>query len=314
MRAGGLTRESAAVVDDIVRAATGGSANPTIEERRAALHKMAEDYGPPVTHRGMVQDHLFDGPGGLIRARVYHPEVPQSDGHVIVHLHGGGWALGGPDTYERQCRAICAAAGTVLIDVDYRLAPEHRYPAALEDCATAIRWSLDHARSIGLNGEKVVLIGDSAGGYLVALCCQLVPQLVAGQILIYPVLSVGREHDRPSRQRLGSGEYFLTFDAITNAEFEFLRPDAVEDAARQSPLLADGQLLAHVPPTLFILPEFDPLVDEGLDYSERLTAAGVEVTTIVEGGTIHGFILFSGAITAGAKYFERIGAFVRSLG
>lgn len=312
MQQGRLTRESAAVVDDILAAAASGPAHPTIGERRAALDYMAEHYGPAEAAVASVQDHVVEGPGGALTVRVYHPLVQRPGAHVIVQFHGGGWALGGPDTYARQSRAICAAAETVLIDVDYRLAPEHPYPAALEDCAAAVQWTLDYARTLGLNGKQVVIAGDSAGGYLAALYCQLFPEHVAGQILIYPVLTVGRDHDLASRTLLGSGEYFLTFDAITNAEAEFFT-DQTEAAARPSPLLTPPETLQMLPPTLLILAGLDPLVDEGIAYGKALSRAGVDVTTLVESGTIHAFILFAGAISAGQRYYEEIGLFVRAL-
>lgn len=153
----------------------------------------------------------------------------------------------------------------------------------------------------------------SAGLYLAALFCQRNPEIVAGQVLIYPVLTVGRKNDFPSREQLGSGNYFLTFDAITNAEVEFFADVGVAGADGPSPLLAPDEMLARSPKSLIILAEKDPLIQEGLEFGRKLERAGVQVKTLVEKGTIHAFILFAGAISAGEKYFREVGRFVRSL-
>lgn len=312
MQANGLTPESAAVVNHMAGSVELHSTEPTIEERRAALHRIAEQYGPPFAPVRSIDDRFIDGSDRPVRVRVYHPVKQSPNTPVMVQFHGGGWALGGPATYERQARAICHAAETVIVDVDYRLAPEHKYPAALEDCEAAARWSLELARSLGLRDDRLVVVGDSAGGYLAALFCQRNPSMVAGQVLIYPVLTVGRTNDLTTRETLGSGEFFLTFDAITNAEQEFFADVGDAGADGPSPLLASQDVLKSLPRTLIILADLDPLVAEGREYACRLNEAGVQVTTLIEEGTIHGFILFSGAIIAGEKYFDAIGRFAQS--
>ncbi len=308
----GMEPESAGVVEDMAIAAGAVTVDLTIEERRASLSDMARRYGPAPAPVARVEEQSITGPGGPLGLRIYHPVRQRPGARIMVQFHGGGWALGGPSTYELQSRAICAASETVLVDVDYRLAPEHKFPAAVDDCMAALRWSLDFARALDLPDDRAILVGDSAGGYLVALVCQMVPTLVAGQILIYPVLTVGRVNDRSARRSLGSGEYFLTFDAITNAECEFFEGVGAKGAEGPSPLLADERVLASLPPALIILAGMDPLVDEGLEYGERLRLAGAPVRRLVEEGAIHGFVLFSGAITAGMKYFAKIGEFVRN--
>lgn len=305
-----LSAESIAILQHMRRAANASPITPTIADRRAALHDMAAHYGPPHAQVERIENRFIDGPHGIVRVTTYHPATQRDGAPIMVQFHGGGWALGGPSTYERQSRAICAACETVLVDVDYRLAPEHKFPAALDDCEIAARWSLDFAQSLGLAHDKLFVLGDSAGGYLAALFCQRHPEIVAGQILIYPVLTVGRTNDRAARKMLGTGEYFLTFDAITNAEAEFFADSGEDGAVGISPLLADSQVLASLPPTLMILASFDPLIDEGKEYVLRLQKAGVQVEQMVEEGTIHGFLLFSGAISAGAKYFDEITRFV----
>ncbi|WP_066560263.1 alpha/beta hydrolase [Croceicoccus bisphenolivorans] len=307
-----MASESADVVEDMAIIAGVIPVDLTIEERRASLSDMAKRYGPAAAPVARVDERLIAGPGGPLSLRIYHPVSQRPGARIMVQFHGGGWALGGPSTYELQSRAICAASETVLVDLDYRLAPEHKFPAAIDDCMAALRWSLEFAGDLGLPDDRAIVVGDSAGGYLAALVCQMAPALVAGQVLIYPVLTVGRGNDRSSRRSLGSGEYFLTFDAITNAEYEFFEGVGVKGADGPSPLLADAHVLATLPPTLIILAGMDPLVDEGLEYAERLRLAGAPVRQLVEEGAIHGFVLFSGAITAGMKCFAEIGAFVRN--
>ena len=307
-----MSVESAAVVAEIAAAtAMAGDTKPTVAERRAALAQLAEVYGPDHAPVVSMEDRWIAGGASSIRTRIYWPAGWMEGSAILLQFHGGGWALGDPDVYERQSRALCAMTRSVLIDVDYRRAPEHPYPAALEDCEAVAAWALEYAKGHGLRHDKLNVIGDSAGGWLAAMFCQRNPEMVANQVLVYPVLTVGRGHDLPSRRELGGGEYFLTFDAIANADLEFFEGQPQACLARLSPLYCAPDILAIQPRTLLILAELDPLVDEGVAYSRRLMEAGVEARTLIEPGTIHAFLLFSGAISAGMPYFSEIGRFLR---
>ena len=307
-----LTPDSAAVVQAIAEAAGDSHAEPSLAQRRAALAAMAVMFGPEPAPVARIDDHLIEEDGREVPVRIYWPIDGDSACRVLLHVHGGGWALGGPDVYARQVRALCDAARCVVVDVDYRLAPENPYPAALDDCAAAARWTLDFAAENGLSGDRLAIIGDSAGGYLAAVLCQKFPEWFDKQILVYPVLTVGRENDCPSRRALGGGDYFLTFDAIINAEREFFSCDLLLDEANAlSPLLATDDVIANLPPTLVVVAGADPLIDEGKAYAERQVGCGVDVTLMCESGTIHGCLLFSGAVVGGQKALQEIATFVR---
>lgn len=289
-----------------------GSPEPSIAERREALAWMAQNFGPEPVPVERVEDNIIAAEGREIPVRIYWPEERDPASPVLLQIHGGGWALGGPEVYQRQSRALCGAARSVLVDVDYRLAPENRYPAAIDDCVEAARWALEFAGHCGLPDTRLNVIGDSAGGYLAAVLCQRFPDMFGAQILVYPVLSVGRVNDCPSRRELGGGENFLAFEAIANAEVDFFgsEPGGAE-AELLSPLHASDDVLAALPRSLIVLAGADPLVDEGRAYAERLARCGVDVSLRCDAGTIHGSVLFAGAIAAGMDATREIGEFIR---
>lgn len=288
-------------------------ADPTVAERRQALLTMARAYGPEPAPVASMHDQVLKAPGRPIRVRVYRPLDGGRRPPIIVHIHGGGWVLGDPDSYEQVCRAYCSAAGAIVVDVDYRRAPEDRYPAALKDCEAALDWVHAHAREIGGDPARIVVTGDSAGGNLAAALCQRTRVPVALQVLVYPVLSASPSADFPSRRAFGDGSYFLREFDIKRAETEYLPRPEDGDQVGASPLLASHGVLAKAPPALIITAGLDPLVDEAAAYAERLRAAGVPVEYLCFGGTIHGFVLFAGALAKGRAAIERIGDAVRAL-
>ncbi|GIL38490.1 alpha/beta hydrolase [Roseiterribacter gracilis] len=287
-------------------------AKPTIEERRAALRFMAEAYGPAPAPVASMEDRVIDGPGGALPLRIYHPVQPAGDTPpVVLHMHGGGWALGDRDSYERICRAYCAEAGAILVDVDYRRAPEHQYPAALLDCEAALRWTASNAAALGGHRDRLVVTGDSAGGNLAAAVCQRSTVPVALQLLIYPVMTASDDAEFTSRHELGDGRYFLSLRDIRHAEHEYLGGTGRAHEPGASPILEPD--VAHVPPALIITAALDPLRDEGAAYAERLRRAGVDVRYECVPGTIHGFVLFAGALSSGRDAIVRIGTAIRNL-
>jgi acetyl esterase len=285
---------------------------PTIDERRVALQFMADSYGPAPAPVASVEDRQIDGPGGALPLRIYHPEQPAGKPPpVVLHMHGGGWALGDRDSYGRICRAYCAEAGAIVVDVEYRRAPEHRYPAALLDCEAALRWSAANAASLGGDPARLVVAGDSAGGNLAAAVCQRSTVPVALQVLVYPVLTAAEDEQFASRRELGDGRFFLTLADIRRAEREYLGGTGREREPGASPVLTDD--LAGLPPALIITAALDPLRDEAAAYAERLRRAGVQVQYECMPGTIHGFVLFAGALQSGRTAIERIGKEIRNL-
>jgi acetyl esterase len=251
-------------------------------DARAAFRAMTVDGRPPGTLAPVasVTDDKVAGGDGPLAARVYRPEGAGPFPTVVL-LHGGGWVIGDLDTHAAMARAICAGAGAVVVAVDYRLAPESRFPAAAEDAIAAVRDVRTRLASYG-GSEVLAVAGDSAGGNLSAVVTQHVPGLAA-QLLVYPATDV--LGDYASRTENAHG-YFL--DEPTMAWFigSYVAPETDLTDVRLSPLRGD---LAGLPPAVVVTAEFDPLRDEGIAYADALAAAGVRVEQATYPGLIHGF-------------------------
>jgi acetyl esterase len=293
----------------------GAPEDPTVEERRQGLEIAAQMYGPPLAEVAAITRHEAPGVAGPVPLRVYTPVGPKRRRPIVVHIHGGGWVLGGPVAYERIARAYCAAGDCIVVDVDYRRAPEHRHPAALEDCLSAIDWTVRNARRLGGDPRRLVVTGDSAGGHLAAAACQATRHRPALQVLVYPVMTASAEAELASRKALGDGRYFLREFDILRAETEyFTEAQAAErEQGPASPLLASRAVLKRQPPTVAITAALDPLVDEGAAYVATLKEAGVEAEEVRVAGTIHAFVLFAGEIGVGRETIADIGRRIRAV-
>ncbi|MBP6899654.1 MAG: alpha/beta hydrolase [Burkholderiaceae bacterium] len=239
------------------------------------------------------------GPAGAIPLRLYRPQAaPASGAPALVYYHGGGWVIGDLDTHDVLCRQLADEAGCVVIAVDYRLAPEHRFPAAVDDAVAATRWIHGQAEALGLDGQRLAVGGDSAGGNLAAVvalslrdaagegdagAAQLL-QALRLQLLIYPATDMRAL--APSHQSNGQG-YLLTADTIAYFRGHYLAPEQYGDW-RASPLLHPR--LDGLPPALVLTAGYDPLRDEGLQYADALAAAGVATQQLCFERQIHGFV------------------------
>ncbi len=213
---------------------------------------------------------------------------------VLVWFHGGGWVIGSAELSVPVCRDLAAAARCIVVDVDYRLAPEHPYPAPVDDCAAVTRWVLDHAAELGGDPARVAVGGDSAGGNLAAVVALEVPGLVH-QLLVYPVTD--STLSQPSMEENGEG-YFLTKATMAWFTDHYIGAGDPKDP-RISPLYANDEAVAATPPAQVITAEFDPLRDEGEAYAARLRDAGVPVTATRYDGQIHGFFSMGIVIPTG---------------
>ncbi|GAA1535683.1 alpha/beta hydrolase [Nocardioides humi] len=251
-------------------------------DARAMFRAMTVDGRPPGTLPPVasVEDDKVAGGDGPLAARVYRPDGTGPFPTVVL-LHGGGWVIGDLDTHDAMARAICAGAGAVVVAVEYRLAPEARFPAAADDAIAAVRDVQSRLAAYG-GSDVLAVAGDSAGGNLSAVVAQQVPGLAA-QLLVYPATDV--LGDFPSRTENAHG-YFL--DEPTMAWFLGSYATADTDLAdpRISPLRGE---LAGLPPAVVVTAEFDPLRDEGIAYADALAAAGVPVRQTTYPGLIHGF-------------------------
>ncbi|GEP40467.1 putative lipase/esterase [Nocardioides psychrotolerans] len=253
----------------------------TPEAARRAMRAMSVDMVKPedVIPVGSVEATSV---AIYLPARVYRPEG-SGPWPTLVFLHGGGFVIGDLDTHDQICRRLCAGAETVVVSVDYRLAPEAPYPAAVEDASAAVVWAAEHLAELG-GGDLLAVGGDSAGGNLAAIVAQKHRDLVGAQVLIYPATHV--LGDYPSRTENASG-YLLEMSTM-EWFFAHYGPSIEEvDTPEVSPLLGD---LAGVAPAVLVTAEFDPLRDEGEAYADALLAAGVAVDRARYDGLIHGFL------------------------
>ncbi len=260
------------------------------DEMRALYDAMSAMAGEPAVV-GSVEDRAVPGPAGDIPVRVYRPDV-DGPAPVLVFLHGGGWVIGNLDSHDVPCRALCRDAEAVVVSVDYRLAPEHPFPAALDDAWAALTWVAAHPDDVGGDASRIAVGGDSAGGNLAALLALRArdeggPSLVH-QMLVYPVTDLASES--PSYVENGDG-YFLTAETMRWFIGHYLGADREHgdpSDPRISPLRADD--LSGLPPAQVLTAEFDPLRDEGDAYASRLAEAGVAVDHVTHPGLVHGFI------------------------
>jgi acetyl esterase len=258
---------------------------------------------------GSVEETTVPGAAGDLAARVYRPEGA-GPWPTTLYLHGGGFVVGDLDTHDQVCRRLCRDAETVVVAPDYRLAPEHPFPAGLEDSIAVARWVTAHLDELG-GDDRFAVGGDSAGGNFAAVLAQTMPDAVRVQLLLYPTTDVAGEH--PSRVENGEG-YFL--DTATMEWFFRHYTTEVQgvdpEDPRLSPLRAPS--LAGQPPAVVVTAEFDPLRDEGEAYADRLAEAGVPVEKLRFDGLIHGFLdMAAFSPTVESAVAETIGRFKKLL-
>lgn len=269
----------------------------TPDEARASFRTLAVDFRKPedVVPVASVEDTTVPGADGELAARVYRPEG-EGPFATVALFHGGGFVIGDLDTHDNMARAICRGASVVVVSVDYRLAPEHPFPAGVDDCLAATRALQGRAHELGGDG-RLAVAGDSAGGNLVAVVAQHVPGLAA-QLLLYP--TTDGAGDWPSREENGSG-YFLDLPTMRWFSDHYAAGQDYADP-RLSPLLAES--LDGLPPAVVVTAELDPLRDEGEAYAAALEKAGVEVVVRRYDGMIHGFMDMGAFSTAAAAAIE----------
>jgi acetyl esterase len=276
--------------------------------RRAAAAEAMAALSGPVVEMWKVQDRICPGPAGDIPVRVYWPKNEEGL-PILLYFHGGGWVLGDLNSWDRTCRHVAAAGQCVLISVDYRLAPEHKFPAAVEDAYAALEWASETADSLGGDAKRIAVGGDSAGGNLATVICMMARDhkgpKVAFQLLIYPVTD--HADDRQSMAEFGEG-HFLTRAGMQWFWGHYLRVASDGESPLASPILGE---LAGLPPALVITAECDPIRDQGEAYAARLQAAGVEASVLRYEGAIHVFFNLPGAIDAANQAIADAGAALR---
>lgn len=269
---------------------------------RRALH-------PEPPEVAVAEDREIPGGAGPIRARFYRARGTSRDDRLpaLVYFHGGGYTVGDLDTHDVVCRTLANEARCAVLSVDYRLGPEHKFPAAVEDGIAAVRWIAANADPLNIDPQRIAVGGDSAGGNLATVTAINArndggPQLVF-QLLIYP--STNPPHRTESAERLAQG-YLLTRDVIHYFRHNYVRSPADFEDWRCAPIRAPD--LSRLPPALIVTAGYDPLVDEGKAYADRLRASGVEVTYKCYEGMVHGFINMGRVLDGANRALQECGA------
>ncbi len=277
----------------------------TLDQARAGYGDLCGSFGAALPRLARIDTRLLAGPAGPLPVRLYVPRNIETPAPLTLFCHGGGFVLGDLPSYDRVCADLADRARCLVLAVDYRLAPEHPFPAAVEDCLAAWRWLAANAASLGADPARLAVAGDSAGAALSAVICQQTQ--AAGepmprfQLLIYPVTD--GDGDYPSRTAYGEG--FLLTAAMMRWFMGHYAPggmpgDDPRFAVIKAPSL-DGQPAAAV-----VIAGFDPLQDEGRAYAARLEAAGVAVDTLEFPSLIHGFIALAGVVPAAREAMAKI--------
>ncbi len=278
---------------------------------RADYVVASERLGGPVEEVARTVDVEIPRPGGgALGARAYWPAGDDEPVGALIWLHGGGWYVGDLDGFDRVARSLCNGARAVVLSVDYRLAPEHRFPAAVHDADLALAWATtgDGAERLGHEAGRVAIGGDSAGGNLAAVAARHAPDALRAQLLVYPVVDAAME---TGSFRELAGFPLLTAEAMAFCWRTYLGADgqAAGGDPDASPLRAEQ--LAGLPETYVAVAGFDVLRDEGVAYAGALEAAGVPVTLRRYDDMAHGFLRWGGAVDRGRELVAELGAFAR---
>ncbi len=287
----------------------------TPDEARDLYLKGSAAARPVPPEMASVEDIAIPGPAGKIPARVYRPlSVRRKDGlaPALVFFHGGGWVIGNLDTHDVVCRTLARDGELVVVSVDYRLAPEHPFPAGVDDAIVATRWVAANAQAFGLDAKRISVGGDSAGGNLsavVALDARDNGPALQGQLLIYPATDFEMTHPSHSEPETSC---LLTHESIRWFRDQYFT--AIEDGQDRRASPARESNLAGLPRAYVLTAGADPLRDEGDEYAQRLTAAGVPVTYKTYPGQFHGFVTMGKLLPKAGEALKDMGDWLKGLG
>ena len=268
---------------------------------RAQYVRMIEARGIAPAPVGAAEDRSIPGPGGDLPVRIYRPDFDAPTLPALVYFHGGGHVIGNLDTHDAVARNLCNGAGCIVVSVDYRLAPEHKFPAAAEDAFAAVVWCAAHGAEIGIDPRRIAVGGDSAGGNLAAVAALMARDAggpaIRLQVLVYPVTDYAC--DTESYRTYSDGNGMLDARSMRWFRDHYLRDEADRLDWRAAPLRAGD--LGGLPPALVLTAQCDVLHDEGEAYARRLRAAGVEVDHRDIPGMIHGFFAMAPAVDGAVR-------------
>jgi acetyl esterase/lipase len=298
-----LDPQARALIDQLAAFGAPPLYESTLEEARAAYGMLAAAGGQP-EQRARVTDRALAGPGGDVPVRVYRPEgtTPLP---MIMFFHGGGFVVGSIETHDAPCHRLATRVPAVVVSVGYRLAPEHPFPAAVEDCVAATEWVSAHAEELGGDAGRLAVAGDSAGGNLSAVVARRARDAggpgIAFQLLIYPTTDLTRSS--ASHRENGEG-YLLTNELMDWFTRCYMGECGELRHSDASPLFVED--LSSLPPALVVTAELDPLRDEGEAYADRLRQAGVDARVSRYDGMIHGFYGLDAIFDASKKATDEV--------
>jgi acetyl esterase len=293
------------------KAGIGPNEMETVEGSRNRLRTVVKLMGRPSADLADVMETRIEGPEGSIPVRIYRPKKTAKGGKapLVLFFHGGGWILGGLDTSQETLLMLCDISGAVIISVDYRLAPEHKFPSGLEDCYISAVWAANNANALGCDPRKLIVSGESAGGNLATATCLLARQRkgpkIAYQILVYPNVDMARDMSRFAGSEFGP----------TPAELEwmiwlYLRNGREVKDPLVSPILDN---LRGLPPALIFTAENDPLREQDEDYAKELHRAGVRARIVNYPGAVHGFWNFPSHFDSGDDAVRKAARAIKKL-
>ena len=296
-------------IQEVLAARAAGNSKPVDEQTpaqmRAQYERTFKERGIVPTPVGAVEDGSIPGPGGDLPVRIYRPDLNAGDLPALVYFHGGGHVVGSLDTHDAVARNLCNGAGCVVMSVGYRLAPEHKFPAAAEDAYAAVRWCAAHGTEIGIDLRRMAVGGDSAGGNLAAVAALMARDAgdppIRLQVLIYPMTDYAYDTDS---YRIYAEGYGLQSQLMRWLHNQYLRGKEDRFDWRAAPLRARD--LSGLPPALVLTAQCDILHDEGEAYAERLRVAGVEVEYHECQGMIHGFFTMAPMIDDAVRAQKRV--------
>ncbi|KXH78565.1 alpha/beta hydrolase [Sporosarcina sp. HYO08] len=282
-----------------------------VQIRKDQLLLLPEEADRPKVKK--IENQLIDGPHGDIPIRIYTPDGQREIFQAVVYFHGGGWTIGSVETHDVVCRKLTNATGCKVISVDYRLAPEHRFPKGLEDCYAATQWVFDNADSLQVSQHHISIGGDSAGGNFAAAITLMAKERkgpkLKSQLLIYPATDALRSiTDSPYASIRENAAAPILTSKLTKSFWDYYLSNE-SDAANKyaSPIKAED--LSGLPPALILTAECDPIRDEGEAYGERLRESGVDVKMIRYDGLIHGFVQLP--LPINEEVFQKMGMFLK---
>ena len=293
------------------------AANSTVDDLRRNKAEFELKYDLPEI--SMYQERALDipGPNGPVPVRLYWPRKQGRDEQVpvLMFMHGGAWVFCSMDTHENMLRYLCGKGDVIGVNIDYRLAPEHKFPAAIEDCYAVLEWTEKHLELMGGRPGKITVAGDSAGGNLAAALCLLARDRngppIAAQLLFYPSVAAGVLPRYPSWNKYAVGsiqdfeeEIGVLLDYYLNS------PEELKDY-RVSPILADHH--GNLPPALIITAEYDSFRDEGVEYADKLGSSGVDVVYKCFDGAVHAFMSLAGGMSRGYEALDYTADYLRKL-